>query len=1526
MAKAKYYDKIRAAQSGETEPEDGPDRPFSFSDLAPEGRWAQIRGKLTQRAIPYLHAFSRRHRPMLSVAGLLHITRAEQVRDILSRPQDFPVPFGPEMKELGEGATFLLGLDGAEHDRLHAILLQVLLREDAPRIRDMAERFADALLDNSAGEIDAVADLMKRVPTEICLRYFGLTCVDPDLFADWTLAVSAVLFGDPYGDPTTRRLALQAGKRLRAVISDAVARHRQVLDRGPSTIAERSTLVERLLLVQRSDPTLTDEEITAMLLGLAAGFVPTNTLAGSKMLTELLGRPNALRMAGKAARAGDADTMRKIVLEAGRLNPALAPGQWRHTDRATTLMVDGEAKVIPADITLLVATQSALRDPREWDEPERFRIDRTKADGSPQHPDLIFGLGSHTCLGEHHAVAQISGCFTALLRREGVTKAPGKAGKLESVGPFPRHLTLRYGHTGSQQSMFLVIAPVTDGSTKEQVEATIGTLGHPAKDAVRNALDSTNRVHFASLIALESERGLDVVFELSCDGKDKETLRTIEEYAGDLLRPVFAHCGVREGQALAPFMERHIVRLHLKPWGATGLNVNGLPEFPVAAVARQARFADFAKRVLDDYVASETARGSHPSLTLGHLRRILRDDPLLRAEATPNQLALMEEAQREGWDAYHLATQRMRLGIAGFEKPSGWGEIAKRFLTSRDALALYVPAGAVLLLASVACWFALGGAAPMRWLIAPLLGLLTGSLMLAAMVGVFLWMLRREEMSNTPTSERATMPKMRHLMGGEDHPGYAQNHVLAVGTLKRGWFRSCIHAGALWGIKSVLAHAMRPGFIWSMGTIHYARWWRLPGTRRVAFYSNFDGSWESYLEDFIVRGGEGQTAAWSNWEGFPETRFLLWKGSKDSDAFKNFTRTVQRVAPFWYARFAEMSSATIRTNGQIHVGAGLARSSTEAEEWIRCFGSMPRTANRVESDEVQALVFRGMKRLPYSVSLAIELPQEAKALGEWLCWVRGRPMRIDRLVPRDAQQALSELLAQQVIERVPRGDGQEPEYALSHALSIAFGDRPLMGFGQDGGHASQAMGQAAFLALSAAGLAKFDAPGLPSGTLLAGLPPAFRMGMAARKRVTGDYGEDDPDGWRWHDHPHRLGATDAVLMLYAADRPSLERMLTVHDTLLQNHGGKVLQRTNCAPAFAETERTDFEHFGFRDGISQPVMRGTTRSTRGVPERDVVEPGEFIIGYPNDTGYLPESPCLPADADIAGALPVVIDANLTRFTDFGAASLADAPRDLGRNGSFLVIRELAQDVEGFEAGMEAAAKQLSQGGYRDLYKLLGQHPDAEWVGAKMMGRWKDGRPLVGNPVAGHGSAHDDPACRENDFSYALDDPQGLACPFGSHIRRSNPRDSKVPDEREGEQDITNRHRILRRGRPYTRADGKGGVEKGLLFACLCTDIERQFEFVQQFWANAPAFHGLANEPDPIIGADPVSTREGETRPRGFTIPTTAGPVRLEGLKKYVTAKGGGYFFLPSRSALGWLSDTALRQSASQRPTGKAGAQT
>ncbi|HQV02174.1 MULTISPECIES: cytochrome P450 [unclassified Novosphingobium] len=1520
--KIKYFAGIAAAQAAQKNERLGTLSPFDFEAIATRGRMARFKEAAARRLLLLIYPFARRFKPLLKFGGVLHVTRAEQVREVLSRPDDFNVPFGPEMGELGDGAIFLLGLDGPPHDRMLKVLRAIVRREDAERMAAWSFDFAESLLENHAGRIDVVGDLIKRVPAEICLRYFGLSCDEVDAFADWTVALSALLFGDPTGKPEVRKLAMNAKRRLGIVLDDAIARTKTNHRRGLLDPVRAETLVERLVLIQ-DEHDLSDIELRAILMGMATGFIPTNSLAASNMLTVLLEHPEAFAMATQAARSNDRETMRRIVLEAGRMKPALSPGQWRHAPRDTYLAVDGRLRAIKGGTTLLVSTMSAMRDPREVIDPGTFRIDRTNPDGSMQDPDLVFGAGSHVCIGKHLAIEQISALFTALLRRDGLRVSPGKAGRLRSIGSFPRSREMVWDTPASQQSMFLVIVPIANSESKDVIDRALAGFGNPAGPAVKAALDATGLVHFCSLATIQSDVGLHLVFELSVDGTPERALETIAADAGDVLRPAFALAGLGPDEDLAHFLKRHIVELHGKPWGATGLNYNGLSEFSVKLVEKQARFADFAGRVLRDYVASETARGSHPMLTLAHLRRVLRHDPAFVAEATPAQLALIDEAKAQGYDVFHLMAERGRFKLTSYRETTTVKALGK-FLVSRDGRIVLWPVLALLVLFGLSMWPMAKGLLVWKVLATLAKAVLATGLVIAVVVGLFLARLRHAEKTDVPDTSEAPLSKLRAIMEKENPPGFAQNHIMAVGKIKPGPFRAFTHAFALWGIRNLIAYRFRPGLVRGMGTIHYARWWRLPGTDVAAFYSNFDGSWESYLEDFISRAHRGQTASWSNWQGFPRTKFMIKMGADDGDAFKRWERIQQQVVPFWYSRFPALSSEHVRNNALIHSGVALAKSATDCEEWLRCFGSMPRVANRIETDEVQALVFRGLKRLPYSVALAVRLPVGGEALGEWLCWIRGKAMQAE--LSLDAGQ-LAVLVDEGVLLPVARSLGRPGEYALAHAMTVAFGDRPLTGDSTMGSvaqlstdeydrsglarrDAKAAMRQAVFLGLSAAGMARFNAPNTAPGTLLEAFPSAYRMGMAARARINGDIHASGPEHWRWQDDPYTVDGTEAVLMLYASTPAELARLRQVHELLLLNHGGTVLSATDCAPAFFEPEKIEFEHFGYRDGISQPVIRGTSRSIRSVPERDVVEPGEFILGYKDSAGYFPPSPLLPREADVSGALPVPIEANLSRFPDFGEKSLSEGPRDLGRNGTYLVLRELKQDVAGFEAFVEAAADQLNNGALCELYRLTGQAADKDWIKAKLMGRWPNGRPLIGNPVNVPSSASTREAEHSNDFVYGEDDPQGLACPFGSHIRRTNPRDSRQPGDVK-EQEITNRHRLLRRGRTYVRAETG---EKGLLFASICADIERQFEFVQQFWANAPAFHGLAREPDPIAGSDPLDPASGCPIGRVFTIPTAAGPVQLSGLKNHVQTMGGGYFFMPSRSALGWLTESALRSAA------------
>lgn len=407
--------------------------------------------------------------------------------------------------------------------------------------------------------------------------------------------------------------------------------------------------------------------------------------------------------------------------------------------------------------------------------------------------------------------------------------------------------------------------------------------------------------------------------------------------------------------------------------------------------------------------------------------------------------------------------------------------------------------------------------------------------------------------------------------------------------------------------------------------------------------------------------------------------------------------------------------------------------------------------------------------------------------------------------------------------------------------------------------------------------------------MLAGFSEEFLAGMAGdedRSRRLGDLDASHPSHWRW-------GAGDAVphvlLLLYAlpghlADwRRALEAELAAGFTV------------QCALDTANLGGR--EPFGFRDGLSQPEVDWGRR--RPVEDRDRLKYGnrtclgEFLLGYPNEYGLYTERPLLDPGRDPGARLPRAED----------RPELAD----LGRNGSYLVLRELSQEVTGLW-------RWLAQQAGGDLDRARG------WAEA-MVGRKLDGTP----PIAG--------AQGLNGFDYDAD-PEGLRCPFGAHVRRTNPRNADYPagtrgivarvrrflgfDARALPEDLvasTRFHRILRRGRAYgappapdrALADPPPAAESGLHFICLGANIGRQFEFVQSAWIQGTRFAGLHGEGDPLLGHR-LPGPDGAPSDC-FSIPRADGPdQRLCGLPRFVEVRGGGYFFLPGIRALRFLASS------------------
>jgi Dyp-type peroxidase family len=438
------------------------------------------------------------------------------------------------------------------------------------------------------------------------------------------------------------------------------------------------------------------------------------------------------------------------------------------------------------------------------------------------------------------------------------------------------------------------------------------------------------------------------------------------------------------------------------------------------------------------------------------------------------------------------------------------------------------------------------------------------------------------------------------------------------------------------------------------------------------------------------------------------------------------------------------------------------------------------------------------------------------------------------------------------------------------------------------------------IAFSHDGLAKLtspaDADGVPDD--------AFRQGLPDRAGSLGDApgapGQEVSARWV----VGALGHVPDIFLIVASDHPDqLERMVM---RLCPGAGDLPGAPEVIWQELGET-RTDMpghEHFGFKDGISQPGVRGlisrapdipmTERLLLDPPDGEVafsapgtplVWPGQFVFGYPfNDrnTGELvPPAPLAPQWI---------------------------------RNGSLLVFRRLRQDVAGFHAFLQAGAASLA--GTADFPGLT-----AERLGAMLVGRWPSGAPVARSPALDNSALAQDPLS-VNDFVFTADtpspsfrpgagpakafpraaaDPLGFVCPHAAHIRKVNPRDQ---DSDKGDAFDTLTRRILRRGIPFGpplpvppggQLPQDDGVDRGLHFLCYQTSIVEQFELLQTDWANStdnPKPHGH----DLIIGQSMDGNREVQL------LTASGGDQTLRTDRIFVTMTGGGYFFAPGIAAI------------------------
>jgi deferrochelatase/peroxidase EfeB len=1012
-------------------------------------------------------------------------------------------------------------------------------------------------------------------------------------------------------------------------------------------------------------------------------------------------------------------------------------------------------------------------------------------------------------------------------------------------------------------TLVTIICPVAQDNV-ERARALIEALGNPAVERVHTAFEAVAHepgdlaIHFASLTVFPATAGGGhLLFEFSADGPRDSLIAALATHLGPLVQDAYALAADRGSAPLAGYWTSHIVEVGQGFFDNAGVVFAGTPGLSVRRIRQELALREHLKTLVEETPEPFTSALA----VLDGVRRALEKNPAFSWALEADDVAALQ-SERTGVGPY------VRIGLNVFRMYL-WPLVVPALLVVGLAL-LANRSGAGVTRAVMAGWDAF---------VATLLAAL-------AALGIAYVVFRRQETRDEPDHRAPDPKKVAAIVERENF--HAHNHLAAVSVIKPGLLRPAVLKVVFAAIMQLATNLFRPGWLGTLGTIHFARWVRVPGTRDLIFLSNYGGSFESYLEDFITIAHAGLTGVWSNTEGFPRASNLVQQGASDGDFFKRWARRQQVPTGCWYSAYPRLTTTNIRTNAAIRQGLGTILTEEEARRWLLLFGAGPRPASALEVNEIQSLVFGGLGFLKYAMCIGFALGDSG--VREWLALVR---------------------------DKVSFGDGRK------------LGDCAII------------------LGLAPSALRKLHVP----EDALATFPSAFLQGMAApsRSRILGDDERNAPSAWQWGAGGHAL---DGVLLLYGVTPDALESTRRAAGEQLRAHGHRAVMeipfvdlpdRTATAQ---EITRAKLEPFGFVDGVSQPAIRGTYKALRGADPIHLVEAGEFILGYPDNRGNLPAGPTLDAIHDPDNVLPIA-----TAPQHGFARPIVNDDRDLGRNGTFLAIRQLEQDVDGFWQFCGRTAGRL----HAQFPQWGGVRP--EFVGAKLVGRWPDGSSVVRFPYQpgsevdreqplirpGQGpvdqvealsppqalpppppaqpqaiaatpshrkvsvkftreEVRDIAATPDNDFLFGAEDPQGLRCPFGAHIRRANPRESFAPGSQE-QLAITNRHRILRVGRRYRPADGK---RPGLFFMCLNADLERQFEFVQQTWLQAPSFHGLMDERDPIIGS---RHPDAQTRDDGFSLPTREAPVRFTGMPEFVRTLGGGYFFVPGRSLLRYLASSA-----------------
>ena len=441
------------------------------------------------------------------------------------------------------------------------------------------------------------------------------------------------------------------------------------------------------------------------------------------------------------------------------------------------------------------------------------------------------------------------------------------------------------------QNGLTIVTPVRAGHV-EPLRAVLEEVSEALPDHDDLPFDEFTRVHFVRWVLLPATtddhgRDTDPVLLLSTNYDEPldAHLNELYDVAGAGLHRIYQHCegypepGNRSRGRVTEYLWRHDVGYDTLYVGTRGRTVT--------QIRREADLRRAVQQFLDEKTQQDsTFRDQSPAAIRSAIQDFVRATPRLSwAEEAPPEAP---ERWPQPWDSRAAALLTLPLVLL---PALGWAAGVGGTVVGAELALLLV-----------------GGASYLGWL-------------------------RWRETRDPQDPPLTDYDHVATLTKKEDR--IVQNQMSSVTTVKAGWLRRGTLYAVLWVIDAAGRYVYTQGSLGSISSIHFARWVVIDEGRRLVFFSNFDGSWENYLGDFIDKAASGLTAVWSHTVGFPRSRFLVGKGARDEKRFKAYARNSQVLTEVWYSAYRDLTVQNINNNSALRTGLFGEQTPEETRAWLQ---------------------------------------------------------------------------------------------------------------------------------------------------------------------------------------------------------------------------------------------------------------------------------------------------------------------------------------------------------------------------------------------------------------------------------------------------------------------------------------------------------------------------------------------------------------------------------------------------------------